>query len=92
MTNRIESMQLNANELRKLRELRDERDTLQDGIISRDMTIEALRQRVKDLEVEIERLRGALITGASLLEQGCNTEDMAASMRRAAAETGKETK
>ena len=34
---------------------------------------------------EIERLRGALITGASLLEQGCNAEDMAASMRRAAA-------
>lgn len=34
---------------------------------------------------EIERLRGALITGASLLEQRCNTEDLAASMRRAAA-------
>ena len=34
---------------------------------------------------EIDRLRGALIMGASLLEQGCNAEDMAASMWRAAA-------
>ncbi len=34
---------------------------------------------------DVERLRGALITGASLLEQGCNASDMAASMRRAAA-------
>lgn len=33
---------------------------------------------------EITRLRGALITGASLLEQGCNAKDMAESMRRAA--------
>ena len=33
---------------------------------------------------EIERMRGALITGACLLEQGCNAEYMAASMRRAA--------
>lgn len=31
---------------------------------------------------EIERLRGALLTGAGLLEQGCNAMDMAASMRR----------
>lgn len=28
----------------------EDRDSLQDGIISRDMTIEALRQRVKELE------------------------------------------
>jgi hypothetical protein len=33
---------------------------------------------------EIDRLRGALITVASLLEQGCNSSDMASSMRRAA--------
>lgn len=30
--------------------LRNERDTLQDSVISRDMTIESLRQRVKELE------------------------------------------
>lgn len=36
-------------------------------------------------DMEIDRLRGALITGASLLEQGCNASDMAALMRRAAA-------
>ena len=43
--------------------------------------IAAAISAVKD--AEIDRLRGALITGASLLEQGCNTEDMAAAMRRA---------
>ena len=37
-----------------------------------------------DADIEIERLRGALITGARLLEQGCNVADMVESMRRAA--------
>lgn len=47
-------------------------------------TSETAKKELDILRGEIERLRGALITGASLLEQGCNNQDMAESMRRAA--------
>lgn len=44
---RVESMQVDVDELHRLR---DELDALQDGLISRDMVIDGLRKRVKELE------------------------------------------
>lgn len=48
------------------------------------VNVDRLETEIARLTAETARLRGALITGASLLEMGCNHKDMAASMRRAA--------